>query len=98
VITPSAEDISEIADVVIDLEHGAIACAVRRFHSWFKDKLFAIPWRELSLALDDDGCDFVLDTTRGPLKSAPGFDSNTRPDVASDEWQKEVDAHYCSAW
>ena len=94
VMTPEAEDIGEIEDVVIDLEDGEIAYAVLHFQTWFKDKLFAIPWSELSLLHDDRGRYFVLDTSRETLKSAPGFDPQNWPDVASDEWREEVDAHY----
>ena len=92
--TPEAEEIGEIEDVVIDLEAGEIAYAVLHFQTWFKDKMFAIPWSELSLIHDDTGRYFVLDTTRDTLKSAPGFDPQNWPDVASDVWRDELDAHY----
>ena len=94
VMNPERDDIGKIEDVVIDLESGEIAYAVLHFHTWFQDKLFAVPWRELSLTHDEDGRYFILDTTREILKSAPGFDADDWPDVASDEWREEVDAHY----
>jgi len=94
---PEKEDIGEIEDIVIDLETGSIAYAVLHFHGWFHDKLFAVPWGELALTHDDDGRHFVLDTTRERLKSAPGFNPQYWPDVASDEWREEVDAHYREA-
>lgn len=97
VVNPEREDIGEIEDVVIDLESGEIAFAVLHFATWFQDKLFAVPWSELSLRHDHHGRSFVLDTTRETLKSAPGFDSEDWPDVASDEWREEVDAHYRKA-
>ena len=52
---PEGEDIGEIEDVVIDLDSGNIAYAVLCFHTWFNDKLFAIPWNELSLQHDSEG-------------------------------------------
>jgi sporulation protein YlmC with PRC-barrel domain len=96
VMSPEGEDIGEIEDVVINLDSGKIAYAVLCFHTWFKDKLFAIPWTELSLRHDSNTDVFVLDTTRKQLKSAPGFDFDDWPDVASDEWREEIDAHYRS--
>jgi hypothetical protein len=97
VSNPERDDIGEIEDVVIDLEKGDVAYAVLHFHTWFQDKLFAVPWAELSLTHDEHGRYFVLDTTRERLKSAPGFDPDDWPDVASDEWREEVDAHYRKA-
>ena len=97
VMSPERDDVGKIEDVVIDLESGEIAYAVLHFATWFQDKLFAVPWAELSLTHDDHGRYFVLDTTRETLKSAPGFDSEDWPDVASDEWREEVDAHYRKA-
>ncbi len=43
VMTPEAENVGEIDDIVIDLEKGEIAYAVLHYHPWFRDKLFAIP-------------------------------------------------------
>lgn len=59
---PEQDYTGEIDEVVIDLEAGTIAYAVLRFRSWFRDKLFAIPWKVLTQ--DEDGHYFVLDTTR----------------------------------
>ncbi len=86
------EKIGVIEDVVIDVEDGDVAYAVLHFQSWFQDKLFAVPWRALTLVLDDDGHHFELDTSRERLKSAPGFDTSDWPNVASDDWREQVDA------
>jgi sporulation protein YlmC with PRC-barrel domain len=95
--SPERDEIGDIEDVVIDLESGTIAYAVLHFYTWFQDKLFAVPWSELSLAHDDKGRFFILDTTPHALKSAPGFDPKNWPDVASDLWREEVDSHYRKA-
>lgn len=94
VTNPENDDVGEIMDVVIDLEDGDVAYAVLHFRAWFQDKLFAVPWRALTLIHDEDGQHFKLDTTRERLKSAPGFDTDDWPDVASNDWREEVDAHY----
>lgn len=92
---PESDDIGEIEDVVIELEDGDVAYAVLRFHDWFQNKLFAVPWAELTVAHDEGGRRYlILDTTRERLKSAPGFNPDNWPDVASNEWREEVDAHY----
>ena len=92
--TPENEGVGEIEDVVIDLENGEIAYVVLHFQTWFQDKLFAIPWRVLTVEHDQRGRYLVLDTTRSTLKSAPGFDPDEWPDVASNDWREKVDAHY----
>ena len=97
VMNPERDGIGEIEDVVIDLESGEIAYAVLHFNTWFQNKLFAVPWSELLLTHDRHGRNFILDTTRETLKSAPGFDPGDWPDVVSDEWREEVDAHYRKA-
>ena len=94
---PEHDDIGEIEDVVIDLEDGDVAYAVLHFRAWFHDKLFAIPWRALTLVHDEDGRHFVLDTTREQLKSAPGFDPEDWPDVASNVWREKIETHYRKA-
>ncbi len=94
---PEKDDIGEIEDVVIDLQDGEVAYAVLHFLAWFQDKLFAIPWSELTLTHDEDGRYFVLDTTREQLRSVPGFDPDDWPDVASDEWRERIDSHFRKA-
>lgn len=92
---PEEENIGEIDDVVIELGKGDVAYAVLHFRDWFRNKLFAVPWSELTLTHDEAGRrSFILDTTREQLKTAPGFDPDDWPDVASDEWREKVDAHY----
>lgn len=98
VINPENESIGEIADVVIELNDGDVAYAVLHFRDWFKDKLFAVPWSELTVKHAEGGHRLlVLDTTRERLKSAPGFDPTDWPDVASNEWREGIDEHYDSS-
>jgi len=59
------------------------------------DKLFAIPWR--ALTLDPDNKRFVLNIGRDSLKAAPGFDKDHWPAMANPEWAKEIHAYYKSA-
>lgn len=94
---PEHDYIGEIEDIVVDVQDGDVEYAVLRFEAWFHDKLFAVPWSELTLVHDDDGRHFVLDTTREQLKSAPGFDTEEWPDVASTDWRESVDSHYRKA-
>lgn len=91
---PENDDIGEIKDVVIDLKDGDVAYAVLSFSTWFSEKLFAVPWKELSFTHDEETHYFVLDTTEERLKSAPGFDPDNWPDVASDDWREEIETHY----
>lgn len=92
---PADENIGKLEDVVIELADGDVAYAVLHFQDWFHDKLFAVPWAEMTVAHDEAlRRYFVLDTTRERLKSAPGFNPDRWPDIASDEWRDEVNSHY----
>jgi sporulation protein YlmC with PRC-barrel domain len=96
VTSPEQERVGEIEDVVIDLESGRVAYAVlcSKGFMGFHEKLFAVPWHELSLQHDDAGRHFVLNTTRQKLKSAKGFDKDDWPDVASANWQSAMAKHF----
>jgi hypothetical protein len=48
------------------------------------DKLFAIPWR--SLTLDPENKCFILDVARDRLERAPGFDKDHWPAIADEHW------------
>lgn len=93
------EELGEIADIAIDGE-GRIRYAVLSFGGFLGmgDKYFAVPWGELR-RLEEPGVTgartaFVLDVEKKRLQSAPGFDKNNWPDMASEEWRSEVDTFY----
>ena len=58
----------------------------------FGEKLFAIPWK--ALTLDEDNKCFILDVNKGTLENAPGFDKDNWPDMADASWGTDIH-RYC---
>jgi hypothetical protein len=56
------------------------------------DKLFAVPWR--ALTLDTENKCFVLDVAKDRLEQAPGFEKDHWPTMADQSWAAEVHSYY----
>jgi sporulation protein YlmC with PRC-barrel domain len=93
---PRGEDLGEIQDIMLNVPDGRIAYAVLSFGSvlGMGGKLFAIPWRALTLDADQE-C-FVLDISKERLQDAPGFDEDHWPSMADPLWVRKVDDFYNS--
>ena len=103
VFNPSDENLGNIEDLVMDPASGKIRYAVLSFGGFLGmgDKLFAVPWDNLTLvtkgttsagtAKEDY---YLLDVTNDALKNAPGFDKNNWPDFANADWSTDVDKFY----
>jgi len=88
------EDLGKIEDFMIDLESGRIAYAVLTFGGvlGIGDKLFAVPWK--AMTVDTDRHCFVLNVPKERLKNAPGFDKDNWPDITNIEWGTQVNSFY----
>jgi len=88
------EDLGKIEDFMIDLESGRIAYAVLSFGGvlGIGDKLFAVPWK--AMTVDTDRHCFVLNVPKERLKNAPGFDKDNWPDITNIEWGTQVNSFY----
>jgi sporulation protein YlmC with PRC-barrel domain len=97
VVNAKGEDLGRIENIMLDVPGGRIAYAVLSFGGFLGigDKLFAIPWRLLTL--DADNKRFVLNVDKDRLVSAPGFDKDHWPAMASPEWAKEIHDYYKSS-
>ena len=91
---PRGEDLGKVEDLMIDLEAGRIAYAVLSFGGVFGvgDKLFAVPWK--AMTVDTDRHCFLLDVPKERLKNAPGFDKDNWPDITDAEWGTRVSSFY----
>lgn len=97
------ENLGKIEDLVMDASSGRVRYAVLSFGGFLGmgDKLFAVPWADLSLvpkgmtsagtAKEDY---YVLDVSKEALKNAPGFDKNQWPDFADRNWSANIDKFY----
>jgi sporulation protein YlmC with PRC-barrel domain len=93
---PAGEHLGEIEHIMLDVPHGRIAYAVLSFGGvlGIGDKLFAIPWANLSLDTKEK-C-FRLNISKDRLEKAPGFDKDHWPSMAQEVWARELHGYYGS--
>ena len=93
----AGEDVGKIEHIMLDVSTGRVAYAVLSFGGFLGmgDKLFAIPWR--ALTLDTKEKCFVLDAGKEHLKRAHGFDKDHWPSMADETWARSVHTYYGSA-
>jgi sporulation protein YlmC with PRC-barrel domain len=87
---PAGEDLGKIRDIVIDAATGQVAYAVLAFGGvlGMGEKLFAVPWRSLTLNTRDH--EFILNVDRGRLEGATGFDPEHWPETADLSWDARI--------
>jgi len=91
---PAGEDLGKVEEIMLDVPTGRVAYAVISFGGFLGigDKLFAVPWRALTLNERDH--EFILNVDRRRLEEAPGFDRDNWPDMAGPDWGAQVDSFY----
>ena len=94
VLNRQGEKLGKIEEIMLDVPTGRIAYAVLASGGFLGlgDKLFAIPWR--SLTLDPENKCFVLDIAKDRLQQAPGFDQDHWPSMADESWAQQVHTYY----
>jgi sporulation protein YlmC with PRC-barrel domain len=90
------DKVGTVDELVIDIEKGQVVYAALSVGGFLGagDKLFAIPWREFTLEIDEDDKFFRVDVDREKLKAAKGFDKDAWPNVADPKWRQEIDSQY----
>ena len=88
------ENLGDIKEFMIDMSSGQIGYAVLSFGGLLGmgDKLFAVPWR--ALTLDTVNKRFTLNVPKAKLKDAPGFDKDNWPAMADEAWASGVHSFY----
>lgn len=91
------EDLGDIKEIMLDTQSGNVRYAVLCFGGFLGmgEKLFAVPWS--ALKLDALNKRFVLNVDKDRLETAPGFDKDNWPDMANQEWTKEIHSYYGTA-
>ena len=94
VVNGAGDKLGTLDEIMLDVPSGRIAYAVLSSGGFLGigDKLFAIPWRALTLDADNE-C-FVLDVSKERLEQAPGFDKDNWPTMADESWAREVHTYY----
>jgi sporulation protein YlmC with PRC-barrel domain len=93
---PQGDDLGKIEAIMLDQPNGKVAYAVLSFGGFMGmgDKLFAIPWKAISLDREHENA--ILDVQPEVLENAPGFDKDHWPDFADPTWGESIHAHYNS--
>lgn len=93
------ERVGTIDDLVINMDNGQIAYAALGFGGilGLGEKLFAVPFHQMTFEHGTNDTYFVLNVTREKLKAAPGFDKNHWPDLADPNWSQDIDKYYRQA-
>jgi len=94
VVNRQGERLGTIAEIMLDVPRGRIAYAVLSSGGFLGigDRMFALPWR--ALTLDTENKCFVLDVAKARLEAAPGFDKNQWPAMADEQWSRQVHRYY----
>ena len=88
------QDLGDIKEFMIEMATGKVAYAVLSFGGilGIGDKLFAVPWK--ALTLDTVNKRFTLNVPKASMKDAPGFDKDHWPSMADDSWASGVHKFY----
>jgi sporulation protein YlmC with PRC-barrel domain len=94
VVNTEGLSLGDIKEIMLDMRTGQVAYAVLAFGGFFGlgEKLFAVPWQ--AMRLDTVNKCFVLDVDKERLKSAPGFNSHSWPDMTDVAWVKQIHSFY----
>lgn len=94
VYNQAEEDLGEIKEIMLDTTDGSVRYAVLSFGGvlGIGDKLFAIPWK--ALTLDTENKRFILNVDKDRLETAPGFDKDNWPNMADQTWESNIHSYY----
>ncbi|WP_048130675.1 MULTISPECIES: PRC-barrel domain-containing protein [unclassified Methanosarcina] len=93
ILNRAREHFGKIEELMIDLQDGRIAYAVLSFGGFLgiSNKLFALPWKALSLNVHEHA--FVLNVDKEVLEQAEGFDKDKWP-FTDREWLSKMYTYY----
>jgi sporulation protein YlmC with PRC-barrel domain len=88
VVNSKGEKIGDVEDIVLDAK-GNVAYAVVSTGGFLGvgDKMHAVPWTAIRTNTGTDN--FMLDVDKDRLRSAPGFDQSSWPNVNDPKWSSE---------
>jgi hypothetical protein len=94
VVNGAEEDLGDIKEIMLDMHTGQVAYAVMAFGGFLGmgEKLFAVPWQ--AMHLDTANKRFVLNVDKERLKTAPGFNKDSWPDMSDMTWANQIHSFY----
>jgi len=90
----AGEELGSLKEIMLDVSSGHIAYAVVSFGGFLGmgNKLFAIPWRMLTV--DTENKELVLNVDKSVLENAPGFDKDDWPNFSDRTWATGIYSYY----
>ena len=94
IVNPQGESLGDLKDIMLDTQTGEIAYAVLSYGGvlGMGDKLFAVPWK--ALTIDGGNKNLVLNVSKERLKNAPGFDKDHWPNFADASFGETIRGYY----
>jgi len=94
IVNQKGENLGDLKQIMLDMRNGRVGYAVVSFGGFLGvgDKLFAVPWK--ALTLDTTNKRLVLNVDKKRLENAPGFDKDRWPDMADPAWERQVHGYY----
>ena len=94
VVNGAEQDLGDIKEIMLDMNTGQVAYVVLAFGGFLgiHEKLFAVPWQ--ALHLDTVKHRFVLNVEKERLKTAPGFNKDSWPDMSDINWASQIHTFY----
>ncbi len=94
VVNGAEQDLGDIKEIMLDMNSGQVAYVVLAFGGFLgmHEKLFAVPWQ--ALHLDTVNHRFVLNVEKERLKTAPGFNKESWPDMGDIDWSNQIHTFY----
>ncbi len=91
---PAGEDLGKAHDLMIDLQTGRVAYVVLSYGGvlGIGNKLFAVPWN--AIRVDEDEKALIVNVDKQQLENAPGFDKDSWPDFADEQWGGRIHSFY----
>jgi sporulation protein YlmC with PRC-barrel domain len=88
------EHLGEIKEIMLDMRSGRVAYVVMSSGGvlGIGEKLFAVPWE--ALTLDPHNHRMTLNMDKSQIENAPGFDTNSWPDMANQQWASQIHGYY----
>jgi sporulation protein YlmC with PRC-barrel domain len=88
-------NVGKLEDLLVDVRDGQVRYGILSFGGilGIGDKLFPIPWRELTLRIDENKAYLVADVSEDFLNKAPSFARNEWPDMTP-QWLALLEAMF----
>lgn len=96
VVDQAGEEVGDVKDIVLDARTGRVRYVAMSVGGVLGvgDKLFAVPWQAFRIQQQDDDTQLAINANREKFKNAPGFDEDSWPNFADEQWTATNDKYY----